>query len=89
MWPLVPPQDMFPESGVVPGGAQPLKDWHNLTQERLDRLRSGPGEHGAPHHLTAGREKERDALFETNGFNALLSDDLALDRSLKDIRHPK
>ncbi|XP_069970748.1 N-acetylgalactosaminyltransferase 6 [Penaeus vannamei] len=82
-------EDMFPESGVVPGGAQPLKDWHNLTQERLDRLRSGPGEHGAPHHLTAGREKERDALFETNGFNALLSDDLALDRSLKDIRHPK
>ncbi|XP_045614488.1 N-acetylgalactosaminyltransferase 6 [Procambarus clarkii] len=79
----------FPESGVVEGQLQPLVDWHNHTQEALDKARKGPGEQGSPHFLPPGLEKKRDDLYYTNGFNALLSDDLALDRSLGDIRHPK
>lgn len=81
--------DVFPDTGIVAGELQRLRDWRNLTQEALDRARKGPGEQGQPHHLAPGLEKKRDELYYTNGFNALLSDDLALDRALKDIRHPK
>ena len=66
-----------------------MADWHNHTQEALEKARKGPGEHGVAHYLPSGLEKERYALFDTNGFNALLSDDIALDRALPDIRHLK
>ncbi|XP_042231960.1 polypeptide N-acetylgalactosaminyltransferase 10-like isoform X2 [Homarus americanus] len=80
---------IFSDTGIVEGELQPLVNWHNNTQEVLDAAREGPGEQGRPHYLGPGLEKKRDDLYYTNGFNALLSDDIALDRSLKDIRHPK
>lgn len=81
--------EAFPDTGIVAGELQPLRDWHNATQEALERARKGPGEQGLAHHLPPGLEKKRDELHYTNGFNALLSDYLALDRALRDIRHPK
>ncbi|CAL4081179.1 unnamed protein product, partial [Meganyctiphanes norvegica] len=77
----------FPDSGVVPGEKQELKDWHNYERQREDALKTGPGEQGAPHELKEGLEKERHDLWNTNGFNALLSDQISIDRSLRDIRH--
>jgi len=48
---------------------------------------SGPGEQGAAVILSPEEEKEKNALYSTNGFNAYASDKISLERSLKDIRH--
>lgn len=47
------------------------------------------GEKGAAANLPPNLEKEKDELYKVNGFNARLSDEIALNRSLSDIRHPK
>lgn len=47
------------------------------------------GEKGEPAILPPGLQKEYDALYKVNGFNGRLSDEIALNRSIKDIRHPK
>lgn len=39
--------------------------------------------------LSADEEKQKDALYKVNGFNAFASDKISLDRNLKDIRHPE
>ncbi|KAK4301442.1 hypothetical protein Pmani_026400 [Petrolisthes manimaculis] len=80
---------IFEDSGIASGVPQAQVDWHNYTQEATERLRQGPGEQGKPYVLPEGTDKRRQELYETNGFNALLSDYVALDRSLTDIRHPK
>lgn len=80
---------IFSDSRVVEGVKQPLKDWHDYDKEKEDLARKGPGEQGRPHVLQPGQEKEKENLYYTNGFNALLSDEIALDRALTDIRHPK
>ena len=49
---------------------------------------SGNGEHGVAAKLPDGYQKETyDDLYSTNGFNALLSDFISVNRSLPDIRH--
>ncbi|XP_046665615.1 N-acetylgalactosaminyltransferase 6-like isoform X2 [Homalodisca vitripennis] len=62
-------------------------DWHNYKQIEEDKARSGNGEQGKaatlPPHITA---EEKENLYKTNGFNALLSDNISLNRSLPDIR---
>lgn len=68
---------------------KPLKiDWHNYTQIAEDVKRKGPGEQGAAFYLPPGVEQKKDQLYKVNGFNALVSDYIALNRSLPDIRHP-
>jgi len=49
----------------------------------------GPGEQGSAVILSAEEEKQKDALYKVNGFNAFASDKISLDRSLQDIRHPE
>lgn len=63
-------------------------DWHDYERMKADLKRTGPGEGGMPYHLpnTAEVKKEKDALYRVNGFNALGSDHIALNRSLKDLR---
>ncbi|CAH1777487.1 unnamed protein product [Owenia fusiformis] len=64
-------------------------DWHNYAQIAAEQQRTGPGEQGAAVILTAEEEKQKDALYKVNGFNAFCSDKIALDRAIKDIRHPE
>ncbi|XP_054721987.1 N-acetylgalactosaminyltransferase 6-like [Uloborus diversus] len=48
----------------------------------------GPGEHGTAFSLPPGLDRTKDELYKSNGFNALVSDFIALNRTLPDIRHP-
>lgn len=62
-------------------------DWHDYKFIEAEKQRQGFGEHGEPAYLPHELEAERKQLFDLNGFNALLSDRIALNRSVKDIRH--
>uniref|UniRef100_UPI00398F744A polypeptide N-acetylgalactosaminyltransferase-like 6 n=1 Tax=Pristiophorus japonicus TaxID=55135 RepID=UPI00398F744A len=62
------------------------KDWHNYESIREDLKRSGKGEHGKPYPLA--EEDQSDSAYRENGFNIYVSNSIALDRSLPDIRHP-
>lgn len=48
---------------------------------------SGVGEQGKPAYLGASETGNYDSLYRVNGFNAALSDKIALDRAVPDIRH--
>jgi hypothetical protein len=56
----------------------------------IRNLYLGPGEQGAGFILSAeeNNSNKKSALFGQNGFNALASDKISLERSLNDIRHP-
>ncbi|XP_054721905.1 putative polypeptide N-acetylgalactosaminyltransferase 10 [Uloborus diversus] len=60
------------------------KSWFIPKNESIPH---GPGEKGEPFYLPPGLELAKD-LYKTNGYNALVSDFIALNRSLPDIRHP-
>lgn len=62
-------------------------DWNDYKYIEGEKLREGIGEHGVAASLPTDLETERKELFDQNGFNALLSDKIALNRSVKDIRH--
>lgn len=62
-------------------------DWHNYKMIERDSKRTGPGEQGAPAYLSSVESSNYEKLFRVNGFNAALSDKIALDRSIPDIRH--
>ncbi|KAG6932355.1 polypeptide N-acetylgalactosaminyltransferase-like 6, partial [Chelydra serpentina] len=62
------------------------KDWHNYESIQKDAMRTGKGEHGKPYPLT--EEDRDDSAYRENGFNILVSNNIALERSLPDIRHP-
>ena len=47
----------------------------------------GPGEHGVAFYLSPEDEKIKDKLYKVNGFNALVSDRISVNRTVKDIRH--
>ncbi|XP_076040707.1 polypeptide N-acetylgalactosaminyltransferase 10-like [Oratosquilla oratoria] len=82
----------FPDSGVLSDkGSGDLVDYHNHTQEKLDAQRTGLGEQGVAAYLAEKekRSKEYRKLYDDNGFNALLSNQIALDRALTDFRNPK
>ncbi|XP_027755162.1 polypeptide N-acetylgalactosaminyltransferase-like 6, partial [Empidonax traillii] len=63
------------------------KDWHDYESIQKDAMRSGKGEHGKPYPLT--EEDHDDSAYRENGFNIFVSNNIALERSLPDIRHPK
>lgn len=66
----------------------PLIDWHDYKQIQMDKKRQGPGEHGQP--VTLHEEKFQDSyhkrLFDENGFDALISDQISLIRNIPDLR---
>ena len=51
-------------------------------------LSTGPGEQGTPVHLSKEEEKVAKLSYDGNGFNGYASDQISLDRAIKDIRHP-
>ncbi|KAJ1128497.1 hypothetical protein NDU88_006875 [Pleurodeles waltl] len=62
------------------------KDWHDYEALRRDLERTGNGEQGKPYPLT---DADRvDQAYRENGFNIYVSDNISLNRSLPDIRHP-
>ncbi|XP_004527090.1 N-acetylgalactosaminyltransferase 6 [Ceratitis capitata] len=66
-----------------------LKDWHDLEAMSRDAARKGLGEHGRPAYITnlSKRMLER-KMLKMNGFNALLSNMISVNRSVPDIRFP-
>uniref|UniRef100_A0AAY4EVG7 Polypeptide N-acetylgalactosaminyltransferase n=1 Tax=Denticeps clupeoides TaxID=299321 RepID=A0AAY4EVG7_9TELE len=61
-------------------------DWHDYEAIQKDALRTGNGEQGKPFPLTDADSV--DQAYRENGFNIYVSDKIALNRSLPDIRHP-
>ncbi|XP_071044470.1 putative polypeptide N-acetylgalactosaminyltransferase 10 isoform X2 [Parasteatoda tepidariorum] len=59
------------------------KSWYDVKE-----IPHGPGEQGLPFYLPSGFEKFKHELYKENGFNALVSDFISLNRTLPDIRHP-
>lgn len=74
-------------STVTDKGA--LVDWHDYQQILEDRTRKGNGEHGTPLFVPKGDESDeayrKEQLIE-NGFDGVVSDAIALDRSIPDFR---
>ncbi|XP_034939767.1 N-acetylgalactosaminyltransferase 6 [Chelonus insularis] len=65
-------------------------DWHDYEKINYEKERSGIGEHGKPATISPTVPKEDiDKLYRVNGFNAALSDEISLNRSVPDIRHPE
>lgn len=63
-------------------------DWHNKVLLKQEEGRKGPGEHGMAYRLPADHDQsKKDQLYRVNGFNALASDFIAMNRSVKDIRN--
>lgn len=65
-------------------------DWHDYALIASETERHGPGEHGKPVKLRdPGDIKLNDKLYKENGYSAVVSDLIALNRSIPDIRHPQ
>uniref|UniRef100_A0A914XP32 Glycosyltransferase 2-like domain-containing protein n=1 Tax=Plectus sambesii TaxID=2011161 RepID=A0A914XP32_9BILA len=62
-------------------------DWTDYKKVEEEKQRTGPGENGMGFHLPADKQRDKETLYRTNGFNALASDFIALNRSVRDIRH--
>ena len=63
-------------------------DWHDYAMIKIELARHGTGEQGKAESLDPSEKSLEDDLFKRNGFNALLSDKISLNRSVPDIRHP-
>ncbi|KAL7300852.1 hypothetical protein TKK_0006410 [Trichogramma kaykai] len=64
-------------------------DWHDYKGIQEDDKRTGVGEHGKPASLSPLMNEIEEALYKVNGFNGALSDQISLNRSIPDIRHPE
>ena len=64
-------------------------DWHNYDLIQMEKMRVGPGEQGLPLLVEKGEEVRNKELFDENGYYGLISDKIALNRSVSDIRHPE
>ncbi|VDM39734.1 unnamed protein product [Toxocara canis] len=70
------------------------KDWHDYAAMDEESRRVGPGEGGKPVAIPSDPETKKkqedrfkDELYRANGYDAFVSDLIALNRSVKDIRH--
>lgn len=63
-------------------------DWHDYAHIEYESKREGPGEHGKPLKLEKLEDiKLNEKLFKENGYSAVVSDMIALNRSVPDARH--
>ncbi|XP_043475212.1 N-acetylgalactosaminyltransferase 6 [Leptopilina heterotoma] len=64
-------------------------DWHDLEKIQQESKRKGTGEHGIAASLSPSKDNLKEKLYSVNGFNGALSDEISLNRSIPDIRHPQ
>jgi polypeptide N-acetylgalactosaminyltransferase len=62
-------------------------DWHDHKLVEAEAKQKGIGEQGKSAFLSVDDDAKKEELYRGNGFNGLLSDRIALNRSLPDIRH--
>jgi polypeptide N-acetylgalactosaminyltransferase len=62
-------------------------DWHDHKLIEAEAKQKGIGEQGKSAFLSVDDNANKEELYKVNGFNGLLSDRIALNRSLPDIRH--
>ncbi|KAL7057530.1 hypothetical protein AAHC03_016885 [Spirometra sp. Aus1] len=65
-----------------------LIDWHDYKLIARELTRSGPGEHGKAVILYGKDAALSKEVFTENGFCRVVSDKIALDRAIPDLRHP-
>ncbi len=67
------------------------RDWQDYEVMKKDKVRTGQGEQGKPVVLPRDTETQKleDQIYRVNGFDGLVSDQISLNRSIKDIRHPE
>ncbi len=80
------PADL-PEYEEPKPGDDGLVDYHNYSLMKADSKRRGPGEQGAPVYLRGAELDHSKRVFTENGFCQVVSDKIALDRSIPDLRH--
>ncbi|KAL7025906.1 hypothetical protein ACKWTF_013688 [Chironomus riparius] len=66
---------------------QILHDWNDYELIRRDEKRIGYGEHGTDTYVDGQDPKLEEMLVRENGHNVLVSDMIALDRSIPDFRN--
>lgn len=65
----------------------PKRDWHDWSAINKDQHRTGLGERGMPAYITDETQKQMEHdMSMDNGFNALLSDYISVNRSVPDVR---
>jgi hypothetical protein len=64
-------------------------DWHNYDHIKYEAARTGLGEQGKKADLKKVDKILKDAVYHANGYNGYLSDQISLNRSIVDTRHPK
>lgn len=65
------------------------KDWHDYEYIEKERQRVGLGENGTAVDDSQFDQDEIKRQLGLGGFNAVVSDHIALNRSVPDIRHPE
>ena len=63
-------------------------DWHDREFISKEQKRTGPGEQGKGVDLQSNEHSLSQSSYDGNGFSGFVSDKIALDRAVKDIRHP-
>ncbi|KAF8561140.1 hypothetical protein P879_09731 [Paragonimus westermani] len=66
-----------------------LISWEDADLAAQDAKRVGLGEQGRPVRLVGEEKTKSEKFLNQNGFNTYISDRIALDRSVADIRHPR
>ncbi|XP_011214220.2 N-acetylgalactosaminyltransferase 4 [Bactrocera dorsalis] len=73
---------------TIPEAVGEKKDWEDSEQMERDAKRKGLGEHGEAAYVKDESLKELEQEMSLdNGFNALLSDLISVNRSVPDVRH--
>lgn len=87
---IAPHRTPGPSLSLVPEASDnELVSWEDEQLKEKEAKREGLGEQGHPVRLTGAEKKMSENFLNQNGFNIYISDMIAVDRAVGDIRHPK